>query len=892
MGERFLASPREGAGGGTTSRLSQRIAGLRAAMKANRRRIAVATVLAVVALAFAGVLRIAEGVDRAQLLHAIEATPPWRLAAALGATALSFLALTFYDWTGFAAMGAPRLWRKVAPGAAAAFAVAQTAGLGPVTGAAVRWRFYAPMGVSAGEILRLVAYCTLSFGMGLALTASAATLWSPAPAAAMLGVSGQAASLAALAVIAATLAALATCGRWGARLAAGPSDATPAGQARPATPAEQAAAQADAETAPVPAARVPAARFRLAMARQLVVTVAEAVAAGAVLWALLPAGSIDFAGFLPLYALALALGVMSHAPAGIGVFEIVILAGLSTSTDPADAAAALVLYRLIYHVIPLTLALAAMGVGEARRLARLAPVAAALRLASEAAPRPLAAVALALGLASIFARAPSADASAAFAVAGLAGAVLLASVQGLARGLDLAWRLAVAAALAAGLALTLSQAAPLLALAHLGLAVALALFRARFHRPTRLRLPALSTRRARAFASILAMTAVGALSWRLSSVEAQAAQALIAAAEAHQAWGVGARAGVAAAFSLLGFLPALRLPLDDAPDAEALERAAEIVAAQPVAAARLALSGDKRLHFSADGEAFVMYARRGSTWLALHDPVGPEALWPELIWSFIESARAAGATPAFYQVGPERLSLYAEAGLSFWKMGEQARVDLAAFTLEGSKRQSHRRVISLGARDGLTAEILAPEAVAREIDRLAEVSDAWLAARGAREKGFSLGAFSPDWVCAGRVAVVRRDGEIVAFVSLMETAKGHEAAIDLMRHVDDVPTKCMEFLFLRMCEDLKAEGVAWLDLAMAPLSGLSPRAGAPAWQKLAHALYEHGTKTYSFTGLRRFKEGLKPEWRPRYLAAPPGAAPARALLAANRLINRPDQPET
>ncbi|WP_339950417.1 bifunctional lysylphosphatidylglycerol flippase/synthetase MprF [uncultured Albimonas sp.] len=876
MGERWAAPARESAVGGIMSRISDRGATLRAWLKSNRRRIAVVTVLAIVALAFAGLARIAEGVDRAQVLRAVEATPDWRLAAALGATGLSFLALTFYDWTGFAAMGAPRPWRKVAPGAAAAFAVAQTAGLGPLTGAAVRWRFYAPMGVSAGEILRLVAFCTLSFGMGLALTAGAAVLWSPAPAAAMLGVASSTATLGAMAILAATLLALATCGRWGARLAgpAGSAGSSPEG----------------AEGAPAEEAVLPAARFRLAMLRQLGVTVAEAVAAALVLWVLLPAGSIDFAGFLPLYALALALGVMSHAPAGIGVFEIVILAGLSRSTNPADAAAALVLYRLVYHVLPLAAALVAMAVGEARRLARLAPVAAALRLAAEAAPRPLAVAAMALGLVSIFARAPSAEASAAFAIAGLSGALLVASAQGLARGLDLSWRLAAAASLAAGLALTLAGAAPILALAHVALAAVLALFRARFHRPTRLRLPSLATRRARGLASGLAMVAVGALAWRLSSVEAQAAQALLAAAQAHQGLGVGPRAGVAAAFALLGFLPALRLPRDDAPDVQALERAAEIVAAQPVAAARLALSGDKRLHFSADGEAFVMYARRGSAWLALHDPVGPEHLWPELIWSFIESARAAGATPAFYQVGPERLSLYAEAGLSFWKMGEQARVDLEAFTLEGSRRQSHRRVVNLGKRDGLALEILSPEAAALEIERLAEVSDAWLAARSAREKGFSLGAFSPDWVIGGRVAVVRRAGEIVAFVTLMETAQGQEAAIDLMRHVDDVPTKCMEYLFLRLCEELKAEGVAWLDLAMAPLSGLTPRAGAPAWQKLAHALYEHGTKTYSFTGLRRFKEGLKPEWRPRYLAAPPGAAPARALLAANRLINRPEAP--
>lgn len=855
--------------GASLARVAQVVAATRRLAARRRRRVMAGAMLLVAVLALAALGRMTQEIDRAQLLRALDDAPAWRIAAAIGATGLSFLALTFYDWTGLAALGARRPWRQVAPGAAAAFAVAQTAGLGPLTGAAVRWRFYAGLGLGATSILRLVAFCTLSFALGLALTAGIAALASPVSAAATLGVSVHVAAQVALAALAATAAALALAHRWGGAMVAREDETATA------VPGAAAAA-------------APGLRFRRALLAQMGVTIADVAAAGLALWLLLPAGAIDFAGFLPLYALALALGVMSHAPAGIGVFEVVILAGLSGHVAPAESAAALVLYRLVYHALPLALALVGIAAAEARRLLRAGPVAAVLSLGAEASPRLASPLALGLGLVTIFAR-PEAV-SHADAATLLAGGALVAAAPGLARGLDLTWRVAAAAALAAGLSLALA-APSALALAHLAFAAALGLSRTRHRRPTRLRLPALATRRARTWASSLALVAVGTLAWRLSGGQAQA-QAMLAAAGAEAELGAGARAGIAAAFALLGFLPAPRQPVDAAPDAGDLARARRIVDAQPVAAARLALAGDKRLLFSEDGRGFVMYARRGRAWLALQDPVGPEELWPELIWSFIATARAAGGVPAFYQVGPERLSLYAEAGLAFWKMGEQARVNLAEFTLEGSRRQGHRRVLSLGARDGLTAEILSAEAAAREIDRLREVSDAWLAARGAREKGFSLGAFSEDWILSGRVAVARRAGEIVAFVSLMETGRGEEVSIDLMRHLDDVPTKCMEFLFLRMCEDLKAEGAVWLDLAMAPLSGLAPRAGAPAWRTLAHALYEHGTKTYSFKGLRRFKEGLKPEWRPRYLAAGPGAAPASALLAANRLINRPEGRET
>ena len=101
----------------------------------------------------------------------------WRLAAALALTAASFASLTLYDLNAFAAIGKPQPWRRIAPGAVAAYAVAQTAGFGPLSGGAVRLRYYTPLGITPADIARVVAFVTVAFGAGLAVTAALGALW-------------------------------------------------------------------------------------------------------------------------------------------------------------------------------------------------------------------------------------------------------------------------------------------------------------------------------------------------------------------------------------------------------------------------------------------------------------------------------------------------------------------------------------------------------------------------------------------------------------------------------------------------------------------------------------------------------------------------------------------
>ena len=74
------------------------------------------------------------------------------------------------------------------------------------------------------------------------------------------------------------------------------------------------------------------------------------------LWLLLPPVGLGFFAFAGVYTAASIAGVVSHVPAGLGVFEAVLLLSLPEGAHAPGVAAALILYRLIYYVLPLLLA--------------------------------------------------------------------------------------------------------------------------------------------------------------------------------------------------------------------------------------------------------------------------------------------------------------------------------------------------------------------------------------------------------------------------------------------------------------------------------------------------------------------------------------------------------
>jgi uncharacterized membrane protein YbhN (UPF0104 family) len=92
----------------------------------------------------------------------------------------------------------------------------------------------------------------------------------------------------------------------------------------------------------------------------------EMAAATAALAVLLPAGALpEGPAFVLLFVTATMLGIVSHAPGGLGVFEATMLAAAAPGAR-AQVLAALLAYRLLYNLLPCALALLAVAGAAAR----------------------------------------------------------------------------------------------------------------------------------------------------------------------------------------------------------------------------------------------------------------------------------------------------------------------------------------------------------------------------------------------------------------------------------------------------------------------------------------------------------------------------------------------
>jgi phosphatidylglycerol lysyltransferase len=829
--------------------------------------LASAAVIVIAALVWAAISHLAREVSYDEVVAALKATSAGQIAAAALFTAVSFLLLSLYDLSALAYVGRTLPYRVVGLAAFCSYAVSNTAGFGPLTGGAIRYRFFAPLGFEPEDIGRIVAFVTAAFGIGLAAVTGLALVLAAGEVAAYLQVPAILLRLVGAAMLAVLAGAVLLTARGGGQVSLWGFTL-----------------------------RLPGPWLML---RQFAVTLLDIVVSAAVLWVLLPDSVMGLPGFVAVYAIAVGLGVVSHVPGGLGVFETVMVAVLGRVAPVQEVLGALVLYRVVYHVLPLLIAALVVASVELRRAAMGAAVTRVVAAGARLTPSVLAAFTLVLGMMLIFSgvtpaiesrldilsmHVPLPVVEGAHFIASVLGLGLIVAARGLAYRLDGAWWATI---VMAGLAMVLSLLKGIAAAEALLLIVlmgALLAGREEFTCPASLMHQALRPGWIAAVATVLiAATAVLLFVYRDVEYASELWWQFEFSAEAPRSLrallGVALAAGFAGGILLLRPVARRTVP----PDREALARAAAIVDAQPAADADLVRTGDKNLLFSEDGSAFIMYARQGRSWIALFDPVGPREAWPGLVWDFVEAAHAEGGRPVFYQVTAEGLSLFADAGLRALKLGEEARVSLPGFDLKGASKASLRHAANRAVRDGTEFAILEPDAAAGEFAALEAVSQAWLAHHKAREKRFSLGAFDRDYVLGRPVAVLRQDGAIVAFATTQTTGLRQEASVDLMRFGPDAPNGAMEFLFVRLIEHFRDEGYRWFSLGMAPLSGFSASPAAPVWHRIGSAVFEHGERFYNFRGLRAFKAKFQPVWRPRYMAV--SGSPALALADATILIS-------
>ncbi len=801
---------------------------------------------------------------------AIEKIPPSSLLLACAATVFSFLMLIGYEFSAAKYAGENLPPKTLAFGAFCAFAVSNSVGLALFSAGTVRYRLYTPHGLGGMKVAKMTLFSSGAFFLTLPLLVAALVLSHFRYTASLLHVSEPIVFAASALPLAAFLVLF---GWFYYKRLPESTKYTWFSQVGP--------------------YHLELPKLRLAL-RQLVITALDIIAAGTTLYVLLPAPP-DYASFLLVYFIALAAGFLSNVPGGLGIFETVILTAFSKSLDPASLAAGLVLYRLIYYAIPFLIACFLLLGNELRdgrgRLGRL------MRSSSGLIPGVMSLLVFFAGLLlilsgstpTVFERLkflrlflPAALIDTFHLSACLIGVFCLLLAQGLHRRFSGAWLL-TSILLFFGAVFSLLKGwewgTAILLLLIFGLLV---LFRKTFYRTSRLTQLNFSPTYLLTLGGVVIIAFwlvffsyknveyAGDLWWEFG-FDANVSRSL--------------RAVTLCALVVLAVVVRwlLRSTFNERlPDELELAKAAAVFKASDRPDAALALSGDKMLLFNKDEDAYIMYGRHQKSLIALYDPVGPAEKQPELIWQFRDLSDRYLCRPVFYQVAAENLGMYSDIGLTAFKIGEEAIVDLPGFAIESSRSRELRKIYNRGLKDGMIFEIY--EAGTAPWPELKTISDQWLAAKNVREKGFSLGRFEENFLRHFRIAVLKQNGRIIAFVNLFEPDNRKRLSFDLMRHSNDAPKSCMSFFVVAMMQHFKEQGYEKLAMGMAPLSGITPYRNAPWVEKFGLLLYHRGDYFYHFQGLRQFKEKFNPEWESRYVAIPRGENLLFALADASILI--------
>ncbi len=301
--------------------------------------------------------------------------------------------------------------------------------------------------------------------------------------------------------------------------------------------------------------------------------------------------------------------------------------------------------------------------------------------------------------------------------------------------------------------------------------------------------------------------------------------------------------------------------------------------------AHLTLMGDKRLFWAADRAAVIAYGTVRDRLVALGTPSGPEQSIERAILDFRRFADHQDRVPMFYEVLEPDLHWFHDLGFDLFKLGELATVPLSEFSLSGKRWEDLRAAVNRAQRENLQFQIVEPPFDTSLLDDLQRVSEAWLAERGAAEKGFSLGRFDPEYFSWSPVALVRRNHELIAFANLQPPyGPNGTASVDLMRQTPDAPRGSMDFLFAQVMQWAKEQGHTRFSLGMAPLSNVGVHQYARINERLAALAFRYGNRLYNYQGLRRYKDKFKPEWTGAYLAYPRGLWVPGLLLDITALI--------
>lgn len=278
--------------------------------------------LALVIVALAGFLlhNAAGQYSGEDVLASVLAIPPYRLTLAGFFAAASYACLTGFDTLAVRYVGWRIPYRYIAMTSFASLSLGHNIGFAALSSGAIRYRLYSRYGLAAGDVARIIVFCGITVGLGLAVFGGLAFCWRPGLAEQITGISRAGAIMTGSACLGAAAGYLLLCAtvRWSIALWHW---------------------------------RFPLPSLRLALCQLAIGPLNFAFVAACLHQAVAGVADIPYAGVASVYVMANVATLVSHVPGGLGVIESVVLLLLPGTS----MLGALIVFRVVYFIIPLVL---------------------------------------------------------------------------------------------------------------------------------------------------------------------------------------------------------------------------------------------------------------------------------------------------------------------------------------------------------------------------------------------------------------------------------------------------------------------------------------------------------------------------------------------------------
>jgi lysyl-tRNA synthetase, class II len=278
------------------------------------------------------------------------------------------------------------------------------------------------------------------------------------------------------------------------------------------------------------------------------------------------------------------------------------------------------------------------------------------------------------------------------------------------------------------------------------------------------------------------------------------------------------------------------------------------------------LRADKQYFFSADNRAFVGYRIENGVLLLSGDPVGPEASFPGLLHELQAFAEVRGLRLGAVGASERMCPLYDTLGLRAIYLGDEAIVDLQAFSLQGRPIRKVRQSVTRLTKAGYRAEVHDVGALdASTMDEIEHVLER--GREGAPERGFSMAMDSIRGArCRETLVVLARDeaDQIRGVLHFVPVFGRPTVSLSFMRRDPGTPNGLTEFLVAKAVELLRERGLEEMSLNFAAFAKWmhSPE---KRYERVLGKLVALGNPFFQIESLYRFNAKFFPRWEPRYL---------------------------